>query len=329
MASGPGRKYIKDLEVGEKVVDFFVVKSKRNLTTRTNKPYLDIDLADRTGQVNGKVWDRAEELSDLFQRGDVIKIKAVVEKYLDKKQLKISDLRPVGKEEELDWESLIRTSTRGLDDMLAELKEHIESIESPPLAELMGAFFEDPEFMEGFKISAAARNVHHVYQGGLLEHTLNVTKLALATYDIYGKDLDRDVLVAGAILHDVGKVRELDSRIEIGYTKEGYLIGHLALGSNMLREKIAGIHDFPEDLAMELDHIILSHHGEKEWGSPVVPMTPEAMIVHGADNMEAKTKILLTSIAEDPNQDEEFTQYHRTLARHFYKRKSRRENPET
>ncbi len=321
-----GRRYIKDLEVGEKVVDFFVVKSKRNLTTRNNKPYLDLDLADNSGQVNGKVWDRALELSDLFQRGDVIKIKAVVEQYMDKKQLKISDVRPVTKEDELDWESLIRTSARKPDDMMAELKDLVDSIESPPLRELLEAFLEDPELMEGFKISAAARNVHHVYQGGLIEHTLNVTGIALSACDIYGPDLDRDLLVAGSLLHDVGKVRELDSRIEIGYTNEGYLIGHVALGSAMLREKIAGIPEFPPDLAMELEHIILSHHGEKEWGAPVMPMTPEAMVVHCADNLEAKTKILLASIEEDPNEDEEFTQYHRTLGRHFYKRKSRREN---
>ncbi|MFO8056642.1 MAG: HD domain-containing protein [bacterium] len=329
MGSEAGRKYIRDLEVGEKVTDFFVVKSKRNLTTRNNKPYLDVDLADRSGQVNGKVWDRAEELSDLFQRGDVIKVKAMVEQYMGKKQLKISDLRPVGREEELDWESLIKKSTRDAEDMVSELRELCESLESAPLRELMEAFFEDREFMEGFKISAAARNVHHVYQGGLVEHTLNVTRIALSAYDLYGEDLDRDMLIAGCILHDAGKIRELDSRVEIGYTDEGYLVGHLALGSAMLREKAATIPELPEDLLMELDHIILSHHGEKEWGSPVVPMTPEAMIVHCSDQLEAKTKILLTSIEEDPNQDEEFTQYHRTLARHFYKRKARRENRES
>ncbi len=315
------RTYIKDVKVGDSISEFYLVKSKRNRTTRNNKPFLDLDLMDSSGIVNAKVWNDAEHYSGLFQRGDVVKVAAKVDEYQGSKQLKVDKLRPAADDDEFDMAELIKSSPLDPEVMVSYLDEQAGSIKDDKLRELLRSFLDDPGFMEGFKKSAAARNVHHVYVGGLLDHTVKVTRLAaFAAEELYPGEVNRDLLISGAILHDVGKVRELDSGAEVGYTREGYLVGHVIMGSAMLRERAAKIPGFPEDTLLLLEHILVSHHGEKEWGSPVVPMTPEAMIIHAADNLDAKTQIALTTIAEDPNPDEEFTQYHRTLARHFYKK---------
>lgn len=320
------RQWVNELKEGDRVIEFYLVKSKRRLNTRAGKPYLDIDLIDRTGLINAKVWDNAEKFAGLFERGDVIKVKGVVEDYKGTRQLRAMEVRAHEDKDGVDMGDLVKSSAQDLETMFSYILEAIESMEDEHLRALLAAFFDDRDFKDAFCKSAAARNVHHVYLGGLLEHTVKVVKLArFAAEEIYKDEVDPDLVVAGAILHDVGKVRELDSSAEIGYTSEGYLVGHIALGSFMLRERAATLPDFPEATLMELDHIILSHHGEKEWGSPVVPMTAEAIIVHNADNLDAKTQIALTTITEDPNLEEEFTQYHYTMRRHFYKGKERKE----
>jgi len=312
---------IIEMKVGDKIEDFYLVKSKRNKTTRTNKSFLDLDLADGTGSINAKVWDDAERASELFQRGDVIKIRANVEEFQGKRQLKITLIRPVSNADDVDMADLVKTSPHDLAEMIDWIKDTAETIEDANLKALLMAFTDDNEFMEEFKNAAAARNIHHVYTGGLLEHTVKVTKTALfAAEELYPGEVDRDLLIVGSILHDVGKVKELSPPPEVGYTTEGYLLGHIVIGSRLIREKAATLEDFPEDILMQVEHLVVGHHGEKEWGSPAVPMTPEAMIIHQADNLDAKTQIALTAIAECPNDEEDFTDYHRTLGRHFFKR---------
>ncbi len=316
---------VADLKVGEEVTEFFLVKSKRNKTTRTQKPYLDLDLMDGSGQVNAKVWDNADHFSTLFKRGDVIKVKAMVEEFAGRRQLKVVKLRAVEEGEEVPWDDLIRSSPHDPREMVEYLKGLTGTVEDVHLKALLEAFFDDAEFMERFLTWAAARNIHHSYMGGLLEHTVKVVKTSVfAAEDLYPGEVDRDLLIAGSILHDIGKVRELSSGPEVGYTAEGYLLGHLTMAVEMVREKAGEVEGFPGELLTELLHILVSHHGEKEWGSPVVPMTPEALIVHGADNLDAKTQIALGSIADDPNEEEDFTEYHRTLGRHFYKALTRK-----
>ncbi len=314
------RLNVREIKTGDQFTGFYLVKSKRQLTTRAGKPYLDLDVADATGSVNCKVWDDAENFSSMFGRGDVIKIRASAEEFQGKPQLKIFELRPLQKGDEVDMSDLIRTTPYNVEEMLDYLRGEIGSMKDPDLAGLMSSFFGDEEFVEEFSRAAAARNVHHVYRGGLLEHTVKVVKTCMFAADaLYPGQVDRDLLFAGAVLHDAGKTRELDSEMEISYTTEGYLAGHLMLGVMMTAERARSIPGFPESRLLDLLHVIISHHGEKEWGSPVVPMTAEAMIVHNADNLDAKTQIALTAISEDPNQEENFTQYHRLLGRHFYK----------
>jgi len=316
--------FIKDLTVGEQVIGFYLVKSKRNKFTRAGKLFLDLDLVDRTGAINAKVWEGADRASLLFKRGDVVKVMARVEEYQGRRQLKIEKIRTLAEDDEFDWADVIKTTPLDVDEMTGWLRARAEELEDEYLKALVFAFLDDDDFMNAFTHSAAARNLHHVYAGGLVEHTVKVIKLVMfAADELYPGQVDRDLLFAGSLLHDAGKIKELSLGPEFNYTTEGYLRGHVIIGSQMLRERVSAIEGFPEELLLELEHILVSHHGEREWGSPVVPMTPEAMMIHCADNLDAKTQIALSSIAEDPNVDEDFTEYHRTLGRHFYKRPDR------
>jgi 3'-5' exoribonuclease len=312
-----GRQCIKDLKVGEQVTEFYLVKSKRMKETKNRKPFLDLDLVDRTGLINAKVWDQADQFNGQFERGDVVKVKAEVVDFQGSRQLRVQNLRLGIVPDEVRLEDLVRTGGDP-EASMAYLRQEIDSIGHPGLAGLLRAFFDDPKLAEAFRRSVAARNVHHVYQGGLLEHTVKVVKITAFAASLY-PSVNRDLAVAGAILHDIGKIRELDSGAEVGYTTEGYLLGHIAIGLLMIREKAAQLPELDPATLLELEHLMLSHHGEKEFGSPILPMTAEAMIVNHADNLDAKTEICLAAIAEDPNEGEEFTQYHRLMNRHFFK----------
>lgn len=310
--------FIENISPGDEVVDFFLVRSKKVGSTRTGKPYLDLELQDRTGIATAKVWDDAEKYDPKFKRGDVIKIKAYAESYRDQTQIKISQIRLATENEAIDLADFVPATDKDIPAMLEEVKGFIAGIENRHLAALLGSFFGDEQFVDGFKNGIGARNIHHAYRGGLLEHTLQVVKLADSCAALY-PDLDRDILIAMSILHDIGKIRELASSNEFIYTTEGYLIGHIPLGLQMLDERIRGIEGFPEELALRAKHILISHHGELEFGSPVVPKTPEAIVLHYIDNLDAKTNLILRAIAKDKNETEEFTEYNRVMERNFYK----------
>jgi 3'-5' exoribonuclease len=313
-------QFIKEFKVGDKIQDYFLVKSKRTRISRNSKTYLDLDLGDRSGQINAKVWDRAEQLAEFFERGDVIKIKGTIDEYEGQKQMKVADLRPTSSSDDYNRADLVKVSPYDPAKLIAFINDRIAEIKEPGLRRLLERFLADEQFVAAFKSAPAARNVHHAYEGGLLEHTSKVLRIALFTADeLYPGEVDRDVLIAGAILHDIGKTQELDPAIQGGYTKAGYLIGHVTIGADMVRDRARTIKELPPEVLLELLHLLLSHHGERDFGAPVVPMTPEAMIIHSADNLDAKTQIVLTTIADDPNPAEEFTQYHKTLGRHFYK----------
>jgi 3'-5' exoribonuclease len=311
------RQCVKDLKVGDVITEYYLVKSKRVKESRTKKVFLDIDFMDRTGLINGKVWDNAEHFSTLFERGDVVKVKADVVEYQGSRQFRVQQIRKATDADRPPLEELMRSSA-DIEGQMKYLRDRIEAMTDPGLKKLMLAFFDDAEFVKLFSRSAAARNVHHAFIGGLVEHTVHVLKISDHAATLY-PSVNPDLVAAGAILHDAGKVRELDSVAEVGYTADGYMIGHISLGYIMLHERAAKIPELDPRTLLELEHIILSHHGEREFGSPVVPMTAEAMIVNHADNLDAKTEICLASIAEDPNDAEQFTQYHRLLNRHFYK----------
>ncbi len=312
------KRYINELSEGERVVSHFLVKSKHLLSTKSGKPYLSLILQDKTGSISARVWDNANEFYDMFKANDIIKADGTVELYNKELQLVVRRLRP-SEAEEIEISDFQRESEHDIDEMFAEVLSYVESIENPHIKALLEGFFHDDEFAKKFKTAAAARNIHHVFVGGLLEHSLSTTRLCEYLTTHY-EDLDADLLIAMAMLHDIGKIRELDFSPSIEYTEEGNLLGHIILGIQMVDEKMQQIPGFPPELRILIEHMILSHHGQSEWGSPRPPMFLEAEILHRADDLDVKVDIIRRTLAEDRDSQSPWTAYQRALERILYKK---------
>jgi len=310
--------FIKDIRPGDKISDFFIVAEKNSAFSQKGTPYLNLRLRDRTGELNGKVWDNVAELEKRFRKGDIVFLQARAVSYKNATQLSVLNIRPA-QEEEIEIADYLEASSGDIEAMFRELGIFVDKVKSPSLRALLKAFFDDQAIREGFKRAPAAKAFHHNYIGGLLEHTLSVVRLVDMAADHYGQ-VDRDILITGAILHDIGKIQELSFERLLEYTDSGRLIGHIVMGVEMLDKKISGLEDFPEDQALALRHILLSHHGVLEFGSPKRPKTVEALIVHHMDDMDAKVKAFRQSIAGAAEDEESpWTPYHRLLERYIYK----------
>lgn len=313
-----GKRYINELSEGERVVAHYLVKSKHLLSTKSGKPYLSLILQDKTGSISGRVWDNASEFYDVFKANDIIKIDGTVELYNKELQLVIRRLR-TSQLEEIEISDFQCESEYDIDEMFMELLSYVESIENPHIKALLESFFHDDVLAKKFKAAAAARNIHHVFVGGLLEHSLSTTRLCEYLTTHY-ENLDADLLIAMAMLHDIGKIRELDLSPSIEYTEEGNLLGHIILGIQMVDEKIKQIPGFPPELRILIEHMILSHHGQSEWGSPRPPMFLEAEILHRADDLDVKVNIIMRTLAEDRDSESPWTAYQKVLERILYKK---------
>ena len=276
-----------------------------------------ITLIDKTGEINGKVWEQAESLSKLFKKDDFIKIKSSSVTYQNSLQLNISaiTLCPTS---EIDITGFLPQAKNDIEQTFLKLKTIIEEIRNPHLKQLLDLFMADEQFVELFKISPAAKNLHHVYLGGLLEHTLSVSNLILQVCEHY-QGLNLDLLLTGGILHDAGKIHELTYSRSFDYSDQGRLIGHITLGVEMIDEKIRLIPDFPRELAIELKHLIISHHGEYQYGSPKRPKTVEALILYYLDDLDAKVEEIQSFIQQEQENQSKCAGYHRMLERYIYK----------
>ena len=312
---------LKELKAGDSFVGFCIIKSKRIRQTRDNKFFIDVDLQDASGSLNAKIWDDYDRLKDEFERGDVVKVEASIDQYKDQLQAKIKRLRKSRPDDPVDMSALMPITKEDIETMYSEVLKMIEEVKNPHLKELLYFFYDDEESAEKIKRAPAARNIHQAYVGGLLEHVWHMAKSGRALLREVYPQLDPDLVVAGILIHDLGKLLELELSPAISYTKLGYLEGHIFLGLKMLDEKLRKLPDFPDELRLQLEHIILSHHGEKEFGSPVLPATPEAMLIHQIDNLDAKLAIVQEAILADLNEAEDFTNYHQVLERHLYKRR--------
>ena len=308
------QKYIENLEAGEAIDDLFVVKASRLGETRAGKPYLSLTLGDRSGEIQGPVWDNAETLQDACSPGNVVRVHGLVQVYRDKLQLRIDRLQQV----EVDAKSMepfIQSSHRGMAEMAGELRQVIESVKNRFLKTLLTRIFIKDEAGKKFLESPAAKGIHHAYLGGLLEHSLSMARVAAMLSSHYS-GLDHDILVSGALLHDIGKTAELSSEGGvIDYTDSGRLKGHLVIGCEYVGREAAKINDFPEDLLTHLQHLILSHHGRQEFGSPVVPMTPEALLLGFIDDMDAKMNLVEQLRRKLKNGQTQWSEYQRSLER--------------
>ncbi len=322
--------YIKDI-ISQGMIDgIFCIESSKILTTKNGDPYLALTLMDKTGKIEARLWDIPSEFTPP-QPGKFFKIAAEVQTFRDSLQLKIVKIEPVSKElppieEFLPVTSFDRTS------LWKKLKRFIRSVEDPILRPILDWIFSDLGFKKAIYNAPAAKKIHHAYIGGLLEHSLGVTKLADKICETY-KQLDRNLLITGALVHDIGKTREFkyDSP-PIDYTDEGRLIGHLVLGVNMVDEVASNIGisaDHPRMLALK--HLILSHHGQREFGAVVEPMTEEAMVLYMIDDMDAKLNYLLSlRKGLDGNKDEKiWTSFQHIMGRYFFLSPLKEENLST
>ncbi len=280
-------KYIKDYKEGDRMLDIYLCKHKQSAVTKNGKPYDNVILQDKTGTVDAKVWDPNNAGIEDFNTLDYIEVHGEVTSFQGALQVNIKRVRKC-REGEYDPANYLPVSRYNIDDMMKELQGFIESVKNPYLNELLQSLFvKDEAFVKAFRQSSAAKTVHHGFVGGLLQHTLAVTRMC----DYYCTQyplLKRDLLITAAICHDIGKTRELSLFPENDYTDDGQFIGHIVIGVEMVGEKIRGIPEFPPILANELKHCILAHHGEYEFGSPKKPAIMEAVALNFADNTDAK-----------------------------------------
>lgn len=284
-------KYIKDLREGETIRSIYLCKGKRSAETRNGKPYDNLILQDKTGTLDGKIWDpNSQGIAD-YDEKDFVEVVGDVITYNNNLQLNIKQLR-LPSEEEYNPADYMPTSEKSVDGMYEELLGYVRGIQNPFLRQAVEYYFvKDAEFIKVFKGHSAAKSVHHGFAGGLLEHTLSVVRLCeyfAGSYDI----INHDLLVASAICHDIGKTKELSDFPDNDYTDEGQLIGHIVIGVEMLSDAIRTIPDFPVVLANEWKHCIIAHHGELEYGSPKKPALAEAVALNLADNADARMQTL-------------------------------------
>jgi 3'-5' exoribonuclease len=308
---------INQFKKGQSIEGFFLVKEKTAGKTKTGNLYLSLRLADRTGEIEGRVWERASEFGSLFEKEDFIKIQAEVDEFQGVRQLRVLRLRKAA-DGEIAPEDFLPRTPRDVDQMVGEMRETLASIGNPHLRGLVESFLTDEAFLRKFKTAPAAKAMHHVYVGGLLEHTLAVLRLVRLVTPQYGV-VDADLALAGAFLHDIGKVDELAYERAFDYTDRGRLLGHITLTVEMIDNKIQGLPGFPEHLALLLKHLILSHHGEYVFGSPKRPKTLEALLLHHLDDLDAKMNAFASWIEKEKDSPSRWTSYHKLFDRFILK----------
>jgi len=309
--------YVENIQERDQVVSPFLVRDKIIGMAKNGRPYMTLKLMDRTGEVEGRIWDRVDELSAQFGKDDFVQVSGKASVYMGKMQLVVQELQRID-EADVDLSDFLPLAGRPIDEMNAELRAVVSRLSNPFLQRLMEKFLADEDFMAGYLRAPAAKSMHHVYLGGLLEHSLAVAALAEDVCQRY-PDLNGDLLVVGALLHDVGKIAELRYLRSFEYTDAGKLLGHIVIGVEMVDAKLRSIEGFPEDLAIHLKHLLLSHHGQYEYGSPKRPKTVEAVILNFLDDLDSKINGVRTHIEREPDSQSPWTQYHKQYDRYFFK----------
>jgi 3'-5' exoribonuclease len=309
---------LRNLPAGDRIVTGFYLLSRLEVRTKKDgAPYLVLELQDATGRIEAQFWDNFRDFQETAQIGQVIKIQGTIGHWQGVARLQVQKARVATPEDGApEPRDFLAHSTRTPDEMRSELREMIASLCEGPLRQLLTNIFEDEEIWKAFAEAPGGKLWHHAYLGGLAEHTLSLAHLCDVVANYY-KRLDRDLLVAGALLHDVGKVTELETKAGIDYSIDGRLLGHITLGALFVEEKIKQIEGFPEETRRRLLHLILSHQGEGTMGSPVRPMTLEALALHYADDLDSKFNAL-ERIRERTPEGQAFSDYIKLMERFFY-----------
>lgn len=314
---GRQKIYINQIKERDRVESIFLVRDKITAMAKNGKPYMTLKMMDRSGEVEGRIWDKVDQFSAMFEKDDFILVNAKASVYMGKMQLIVQDLKKV-KEDLIDLGDFLPVSKRSIVEMRTELDGILESLTNPHVEALLRAFFDDPDFYSLYSRAPAAKAMHHVFLGGLLEHSLAVVALACDVAARYPQ-VNRDLLICGALLHDVGKVNELSYQRSFDYTDEGKLLGHIVIGVQMVDDRIRELPDFPSELSMLIKHLLLSHHGQYDYGSPKRPKFLEAVILNFIDDLDSKINGVQTHIDKEPDREESWTNYHRLYDRYFYK----------
>ena len=291
----------------------FVVVSKQIKPKKTGEPYLALSLGDRSGQLEAKMWDNVEEVLNAFEQDDFLKIKGLINKYKNRFQLTIHKLRKLG-ESEIDFSDYLPKTTRNIDELWQTLAVYVVSFQNSYLRELLQAFMADPEIASAYRNAPAAKTLHHAFIGGLLDHVVSLFRSCELICQNYPQ-INRDLLLAGAFLHDIGKIHELTYNRSFSYTTRGQLLGHMVIELEMLQAKIALLPGFPAELKTMLEHLIISHHGQYEFGSPKLPMFPEALVLHYLDDLDSKMEAMRAHFEREADLESPWTSYNASLGR--------------
>lgn len=307
--------YTADIRDNQLVDSLFLVAAKTHGITKGGNSYLIVKLLDKSGEIEGRVWERADDLSRGFEKNDFVRIRGQSILHQGRIQIRIQDIIRMD-EKAVAREDFLPRSVFNPEAMLDELQTILRGMKNPHLLALAEACFADRELMRLLKHAPGAKTIHHPYLGGLLEHTLSLLKLILRVGGNY-RGVDVDLLLMGGFLHDIGKVYELSYERVLDYTDKGQLLGHLIMEVEMVTEKIGAIPEFPAELAMLLKHMLVSHHGAYEYGSPKLPQTVEALILHALDDLDGKIQAVQSLPAKEPGS--KWTIFHRAYGRSFYR----------
>lgn len=294
--------FVKDLEPDPAITGFFLVHEKEVRNTANGKPYLRMELGDRTGTVEARMWDQFDALAKEVRRDDFIKVQGRVELYRNKPQLTLQQFR-VAKPEEIDLGDFLARTQYDVEELYKQVLGFIEEMQNPWLKKLTSKILTDPNNVPRFKRAPAAKVMHHAYIGGLIEHVVGLCGLAKQIAAHY-PELDVDLLITAALLHDVGKLDELCYERAVSYTAEGQLLGHIVIELETVSKEMDAIEGFPEKLKTVVQHILISHHGEYEFGSPKLPMIREALAFHYMDDLDSKMGAIRAALAIDSGEPE-------------------------
>jgi 3'-5' exoribonuclease len=310
--------YTVELQPNQIVTATLVVQQKDIRQKKSGEPCLSLVLGDRTGDIEARMWDNVAEVMDTFDREDFVKVRGLVQIYQNRLQLTVHKIQRQPSET-VDFTDFFPASERNAEEMWSELLGIIDGIQDRHLKQLLTLIVSDSEIAKRYRIAPAAKTVHHAFLGGLLEHVLSMAAIARLLAPHY-PSVDLDLLLTGIVLHDVGKIYELSYDRSFGYSSEGQLLGHIVIGLRMIGEKIHAIPDFPPRLRTLVEHLLVSHHGELEFGSPKLPMFGEALLLHHIDNIDSKMDCIRTSLHKDRLHEGCWTGYNPALERPILKK---------
>ena len=295
------------------ITSSFVVVSKQVKPKKSGEPYLALTVGDRSGQLEAKMWDNIEDAIDAFEQEDFIKVKGLINKYKNRFQLTIHKLRRLA-DSEIDFADYLPKTSKDIGELWQTLAGFVATFQDPYLKALVEAFMSDPVIAEAYRSAPAAKSLHHAYIGGLLDHVVSLCRSCDLVCRNYPQ-VNRDLLLTGAFFHDIGKIHELTYNRTFSYTTRGQLLGHMVIELEMLQAKVARIPDFPPDLKTLVEHLIISHHGQYEFGSPKLPMFPEALMLHYLDDLDSKMEAMRAHFERGADMDGAWTGYNPSLGR--------------